>query len=145
MQIYDSYMSFVNCHMAADTIMVERRNQDFEDICKRMTFSLQPRFKDYRAYTLANPWVSGVRDSPHFNATASSPSASDPFNYGSTRSTASLFDTDHLIWMGNFDSYKGDLNYRVTLPEKESKILLDADALHDLLAYDQVKYLINSS
>lgn len=37
-QIYDSTICFVNSHLSAHTENVQRRNQDFADICRRLVF-----------------------------------------------------------------------------------------------------------
>ena len=34
----DSYLCFIGSHLAADTSQVERRNQDYQEICRRLTF-----------------------------------------------------------------------------------------------------------
>ncbi|OUM69912.1 hypothetical protein PIROE2DRAFT_37867, partial [Piromyces sp. E2] len=38
MMIYDSYVCFVNSHLAADSTQVQRRNEDFRDISKNLQF-----------------------------------------------------------------------------------------------------------
>ena len=39
LQVYDSILCFVNSHLAADSAMVDRRNQDYADLCERLTFT----------------------------------------------------------------------------------------------------------
>lgn len=41
-RFHDSYLCFVGCHLAAFTDQIDRRNQDFIEICKRLTFTQQP-------------------------------------------------------------------------------------------------------
>ena len=38
MMIYDSYVCFVNSHLAADATQIQRRNEDFKDIAKNLQF-----------------------------------------------------------------------------------------------------------
>jgi hypothetical protein len=86
--------------------MVERRNQDFYDICKRMVFPLPP-WQDYRTYTLSNPCVAGIRDTQYQGAAQyqSGEAVLKPhFAYGGSRFTTSMFDSDHLIWMGFYSN-----------------------------------------
>ncbi|KAI8907876.1 Endonuclease/exonuclease/phosphatase [Gorgonomyces haynaldii] len=133
-KIFDSFVTIVNAHMAADTSMVERRNQDFQDICRRLVFPLQPRFKDYGAYCLAHPWVPGIKDAvPSLNGFVDTGISSAVFHASSfSKSTLTLFDTDHLIWIG-------DLNYRVNLGEQEAKELIAKGQYKQLLEYDQLE------
>lgn len=42
LRIRDTEMCFVNSHLAAYDEMVEKRNSDFGEICKRMKFALLP-------------------------------------------------------------------------------------------------------
>lgn len=132
---YDSYFVFVNCHLAADPTMVDRRNQDFQEICKRMVFPIQSKYKDYQSYAISNPWVPGIMDCKPYNFAAQyqigNLPTSEQFVYGFNRFTTSIFDCDHLFWMG-------DLNYRVTVSEKEAKEILKASLVSDLLKYDQL-------
>ena len=37
-RIFDSWVCFINSHLAADSKEVERRNQDYAEICKRLRF-----------------------------------------------------------------------------------------------------------
>jgi phosphatidylinositol-bisphosphatase len=37
-RLHDSYLCLVNSHLAADTKEVERRNQDYQEIQRRITF-----------------------------------------------------------------------------------------------------------
>ncbi|KAJ3124335.1 Type II inositol 1,4,5-trisphosphate 5-phosphatase, partial [Physocladia obscura] len=54
----DSYLCFVNVHLAADSNQVDRRNQDFNEICKRTKYTITSGgVADIREYLKANPWV----------------------------------------------------------------------------------------
>ena len=133
LKIFDSYISVVNSHLAADTSMVERRNQDYKDICKRLEFQLQSHYKDYIAYAQANPWVASSMDSAAaLNGYPAGGIPSELFSDAfSSKSSLSLFDSDHVFWMG-------DLNYRVTISEKEAKTIIGEGNLSELLLFDQL-------
>lgn len=53
---HDSHYCFINAHLAADTSMVDRRNQDFAEISKRMAFSTG-KYKSPMEYALHFPWI----------------------------------------------------------------------------------------
>ena len=122
-KIYDSFVSVVNSHLAADTSMVERRNLDFQEICRRMVFPIPSRFKDYHQVLTNYPWVCNSND---VSSLLSVGQESATF-----KTTLSLFDSDHLIWLG-------DLNYRVMVDEIEAKNMLQAGQVDQLLQYDQL-------
>ncbi|CAG8778827.1 13964_t:CDS:2, partial [Acaulospora morrowiae] len=52
-QFYDSFLCFVNCHLAADPNGLERRNQDYMEICRRMTFPVNTN----EGYSSLYGWV----------------------------------------------------------------------------------------
>ncbi|KAJ1552418.1 hypothetical protein HK405_011401 [Cladochytrium tenue] len=93
----DSFLCFVNAHLAADPGQVERRNQDQVEIAKRMQFQLPAETPHFTAYHKLNPWVASGADSPNM------PGA------GARKSHLSIYDCDHMF-------YFGDLNYRIPLP-----------------------------
>ncbi|CAG8748871.1 8823_t:CDS:2, partial [Acaulospora morrowiae] len=140
-QFYDSFLCFVNCHLAADPNGLERRNQDYMEICRRMTFPLNTN----EGYSSLYGWVGDYISPPAKYAAAAvvgmggmvgipgiaslvdtSPS---PVGAGNV---LSIFDNDHLIWLG-------DLNYRIdALPEYKVKEMVDNNELEDLLHFDQL-------
>ncbi|KAF9352760.1 hypothetical protein BGX34_011996 [Mortierella sp. NVP85] len=74
----DSYLCFVDSHLAHDTSQVERRNQDYQEICRRLTFPS------------ANPY--DITKSPAGNAAL-----------GIASRMVSLFESDHTIWAGDLN------------------------------------------
>ncbi|RKO93184.1 Endonuclease/exonuclease/phosphatase, partial [Blyttiomyces helicus] len=128
-RFYDSYFSFVNSHLAADTSMVERRNQDFQEIRRRLAFPLPAVYADYTAYTRANPWVTSLYDCAAAVGVGAPGAVGTAATIGKT--ATSIYDVDHLFWMG-------DLNYRVPLPDTEAKALLAVGDLAQMLKFDQL-------
>ncbi|KAJ9068326.1 hypothetical protein DSO57_1029940 [Entomophthora muscae] len=113
MRLRDSYFCFVNSHLAADTGQVERRNQDFQDICRRIGFPMMT----------PNNRPSQLK-SPMFKTNA----MSLPRN----PRLLTIFDADHLFWLG-------DLNYRISLPVKQVIDKVKEGNLEHLLRFDQLK------
>ncbi|KAF9567892.1 hypothetical protein EC968_003128 [Mortierella alpina] len=74
----DSYLCFVGSHLAADTSQIDRRNQDYQELCRRITF---PSMNSY-----------DITKSPAGNAALAA----------STR-MVSIFDCDHTIWAGDLN------------------------------------------
>ncbi|KAF9105739.1 hypothetical protein BGX29_011522 [Mortierella sp. GBA35] len=74
----DSYLCFVGSHLAADTSQVDRRNQDYQEICRRLTF---PSSSTY-----------DITKSPAGNAVLAA-----------TNKMVSIFDSDHTIWAGDLN------------------------------------------
>lgn len=78
-KIYDDYLCFVNCHLAAHPNQVLRRNQDFADLHKRLLFPLtknQSRKHGNEAFT---------------------------DEYWSIKGFAKIEDCSCLFWMGDFN------------------------------------------
>ncbi|KAI8613353.1 Endonuclease/exonuclease/phosphatase [Chytriomyces sp. MP71] len=122
LRLRDSYLAFVNAHLAADTNQVERRNQDYQEICRRTKFPVSSGgFADVRDFSRKNPWTSTV----DLNTLAGSPTSP------SGQTHVSIFDSDHLFFMG-------DLNYRVPLPDTTAKSLLAENQVAHLFANDQL-------
>ncbi|KAF9156874.1 hypothetical protein BG015_011524 [Linnemannia schmuckeri] len=74
----DSYLCFVGSHLAADTNQVDRRNQDYQEICRRLTF---PSSSTY-----------DITKSPAGNAALAA-----------SNKMVSIFDCDHTIWAGDLN------------------------------------------
>ncbi|KAJ3205252.1 hypothetical protein HDU67_008937 [Dinochytrium kinnereticum] len=140
-RLYDTYLTFINSHLAADTNFVDRRNQDFNEICRRLQFPFNPAnvssplqaslappatYGDYKTYLHRNPWVMNSIDLSGNGDAFGSLS----MNVGN-KSLTGIFDSDHIFWFG-------DLNYRVPLSDVDAKAMLDEGKLKDLLLYDQL-------
>ena len=50
--------------MAADQNLVDRRNQDYAYIAKKLVFQLPSKYERESAYSQANPWVPKLSDYP---------------------------------------------------------------------------------
>ncbi|KAI9023869.1 Endonuclease/exonuclease/phosphatase [Phycomyces nitens] len=118
-RFHDSYFCFITSHLAAFVDKVEKRNQDFTAIAKRLVFS---NYLDDSLAYLKFSWNNGGDEGVSFLE-----------SNGVLRKwskEASVFHADHLIWLG-------DLNYRVNLGEAEIKMRLQQGQLDYLLEYDQ--------
>ncbi|TPX55598.1 hypothetical protein PhCBS80983_g05190 [Powellomyces hirtus] len=122
-RFYDSFYCFVNSHLAADASMVDRRNSDYAEICRRITFPLTAQYPDFTAYAHNNPWVASFYDARQ-NAVASS-------SENAGKNVFTIFDTDHLFFLG-------DLNYRISLPDTDVKQILKSGDVKQLLKFDQL-------
>ncbi|KAI8894695.1 Endonuclease/exonuclease/phosphatase [Globomyces pollinis-pini] len=134
MRIRDSYFTFVNSHLAADQNMVDKRNLDFKDISEKLTFPTSPAYEDSLYYYYKNPWVSTFYDFlPAKNGGSFSPiGVMTPFGDKRVSKFLSVFDTDHLFWMG-------DLNYRIAnMSEVMVKSHISQGNLRELLENDQL-------
>ncbi|KAI1316951.1 hypothetical protein EDD11_009195 [Mortierella claussenii] len=74
----DSYLCFVGSHLAHDTSQIDRRNQDYQEICRRLAF---PSSNVY-----------DITKSPAMNAAAAI-----------ANKTVSIFECDHTIWAGDLN------------------------------------------
>ncbi|CAG8454959.1 3089_t:CDS:10 [Ambispora leptoticha] len=143
MRFHDSTLCFVNCHLAADEKQVLRRNQDYLEICRRITFPINATF------SVPSSPISPITPIPTSPISATAPQSnwfqnnipSAMTNIGGmigvsggppSDKALTIFDADHLIWMG-------DLNYRIdALPLEEIKELWDNKELDVLLQFDQL-------
>ncbi|TPX59296.1 hypothetical protein SpCBS45565_g07773 [Spizellomyces sp. 'palustris'] len=130
---YDSYFCFVNSHLAADASMVERRNQDYQEICRRIVFNLPSQYPDFTAYTHSNPWVASYYDSRH-SAASSIAVAGAPTGPG--KSTTTVFDVECVFT--DLNICLRDLNYRISLPGSDVKALVSKGDIEQLLQFDQL-------
>ncbi|CAI2163166.1 13480_t:CDS:10 [Funneliformis geosporum] len=133
-RFHDSYLCFVNCHLAADPNGLERRNQDYLDICQRITFPINMS----EGYSSLYGWVGDYIPPYAKNAVAGMGGmvgiigTTPNDNKVGAGQVMPIFDNDHLIWMG-------DLNYRIdTLPESEVKTMLEGNNTEVLLNFDQL-------
>ncbi|KAI9207174.1 Endonuclease/exonuclease/phosphatase [Polychytrium aggregatum] len=135
-RFYDSYLCFVNCHLAADTNQVARRNQDYAEICKRMLFlfaqGAESKYSTYYNYMHSNPWVAGYSDSADDLEVVTSPTSGFVASPITSTTGATVFDCDHLFWVG-------DLNYRIGVGDIVARKLLDSEEYEELLIYDQLR------
>ncbi|CDH48521.1 domain-containing protein [Lichtheimia corymbifera JMRC:FSU:9682] len=119
-RFHDSYLCFVGCHLAAFTDQVDRRNQDFIEICKRLTFTQQPDpLIDYVKYSWSDADDEGM-------ALLDDQGVARDWSL-----EGSVFHCDHLIWLG-------DLNYRINFSEPEIKSCLRKGQLDTLIVADQL-------
>ncbi|KAI7872760.1 Endonuclease/exonuclease/phosphatase [Spinellus fusiger] len=119
-RFHDSYYCFVTSHLAAFVDKVEKRNQDFTEIAKRLVFHSPV---DSTLAYLNFAWNNGGDEGVSFL---------ESHNVIHQQSnSASIFHADHLIWLG-------DLNYRVNLTEAEIKMRLQQGEIDYLLQYDQL-------
>ena len=112
LRLYDTYLVFVNTHLAAGKKEVERRNLDFSEvrpIRRRRRFIFRNDVKVARRITFTYPG-----DSP----------SDPPKSFG-------IHDSDYLFWIG-------DLNYRLPLPDQDVRNLMDEKKYKKLLKYDQL-------
>lgn len=138
-KLYDSYFTFVNSHLAADVNQVDRRNSNYLDICKRLAFGVGG-YTSFMEYSLSNPWVSTHMDTG-FDFWNLLPGSMTPnvvpggLPVVGPRKTCTMFDCDHLFWIG-------DLNYRIPIPEDESKAILQLNpnemGVSQLMEFDQL-------
>ncbi|KAI7883681.1 DNase I-like protein [Lichtheimia hyalospora FSU 10163] len=120
LRFYDSYMCFIGSHLAAFTDQVDRRNQDFAEICKRLTFTHK---QDPLLSYVDHSWNDGGDEGVSFLE-------NQGIKYDWSQ-TASVFHSDFLIWLG-------DLNYRINLTEPEIKSRLERKQVAKLMDYDQL-------
>ncbi|KAK9710674.1 hypothetical protein K7432_008278 [Basidiobolus ranarum] len=111
----DTYLCFVNCHLAAYANQVSRRNQDYQEICRRITFPSQVGASRYFSTV---PGIAGAVGLSNYNNRLHSQGLS-------------VFNNDNLFWFG-------DLNYRVALPEEKVFALLQENQLNVLIQHDQL-------
>lgn len=106
LKLFNSYLCFVNCHLAAHTNQVNRRNQDFADIHRRMQFVTQLSGSETKQDILADDYLDLKR-------------------------VVGINDCDVLIWLGDLN-YRVEMESRLArifVQEKQLEIMLEKDQL----------------
>eukprot|EP00698_Gefionella_okellyi_P011920 TRINITY_DN317_c0_g1_i1.p1 TRINITY_DN317_c0_g1~~TRINITY_DN317_c0_g1_i1.p1 ORF type:complete len:675 (-),score=112.24 TRINITY_DN317_c0_g1_i1:505-2529(-) len=100
--LHDTSFCFVNCHLAASLDHVSRRNQDYKDLCRRLTLALPQETQQQQQ---ANVMYLNTQ-------------------FG-------VFDHDHLFWMGdlNYRISLPDLEIKQRIEMQEYSYLLKHDQL----------------
>jgi hypothetical protein len=138
MMIYDSYVCFVNSHLAHDSSQVQRRNDDYKDICKNLLFPFLPPNEDINNYyngTGFNREQFYTETMLRFNITSNkwlnNICQEDLKEKENIKLNFNIFDNDILFWFG-------DLNYRLNNNGDQIKELISQGKIKDLLEYDQL-------
>ncbi|CAF3342970.1 unnamed protein product [Rotaria socialis] len=123
-RFYESTLCFVNCHFASGEAQTQRRNEDYQTIESRMTFTdgINHSYKDYIWYTPTTP-----------NSLA--PNAQNPM--ASTRFWK-INDHDIVFWFG-------DMNYRISLPNDQVRKNLIELSIESLFKKDQLRDEMNQN
>jgi len=138
MMIYDSYVCFVNSHLAADATQIQRRNEDFKDIAKNLQFP----------FISPNENINGFYNGTGFNREQFYTENMLRFNITSNRwlnnicqenlkekesmkISFSIYDNDILFWFG-------DLNYRLNNNGDLIKEYVSKGKIEELLEFDQL-------
>lgn len=93
MRINDSYFVFINSHLAADKSQIEKRNQDYGEICRRTEFTIG-KYETYNEYSLRNPWVCTQNDT-RFGAVSDTDTVNA--SKGVLKNTCGIFDSEYNI------------------------------------------------
>ncbi|KAJ1723572.1 hypothetical protein LPJ53_002095 [Coemansia erecta] len=118
----DTPMCFVCSHLAHDAAQVDRRNAQFHDLCRRLSFGLQD-------------------DDGASSPAASTAASADPLLprgsvVGSGQATAgrplTVFDHSYLLWFG-------DLNYRLAIDTGDMNDFIQRGEYASLLGLDQLR------
>ena len=134
-RFFDSTLVFVNSHLSAHQENIERRNQDYRDISRRLAFPAIPvNYNGLDQRLLLPKLVSEFADNRSPLPTPSNNNNNNNSNNNSNNSNgdfSSIFDHEHMFWLG-------DLNYRIDLPDWQCKQLITARNWAALLARDQL-------
>lgn len=114
LRLFDSSFCFVCSHLNAHSQNVLRRNQDFAEICRRISFA---------------PLSSSSATSTSSPTIATSNTA-DPV--AGSGGGITLLEHENLFWFG-------DLNYRVNLPDMDARACVDLGDFERLLHHDQLR------
>lgn len=109
-KIYNDYVCFVNCHLAAHPNQVLRRNQDLIDLHKRLLFTV-PRRKSWKIQKDRREIFTD--------------------SYWHLKSFVRVEDCDILFWLGDF-------NYRVDMDSQLARIFIQHDQIDAVLKNDQM-------
>ncbi|ORX75901.1 DNase I-like protein [Anaeromyces robustus] len=138
MMIYDSYVCFVNSHLAADSSQVQRRNEDFKDITKSLLFPFIPPSENINNYyngTGFNKEQFYTENMLRFNITSNkwlnNICQENLKEKENMKLNFSIFDNDILFWFG-------DLNYRLNNSGDAIKEYINKGKIEDLLEFDQL-------
>ncbi|KJA23929.1 hypothetical protein HYPSUDRAFT_136984 [Hypholoma sublateritium FD-334 SS-4] len=123
-------LTFVNAHLAAFDDMADKRNSDFQELSRRLSFE----GIETTSFPLT-PDAEGSNDRANIEPPTSPGTGAPP--------TVSVYETDVLFWMG-------DLNYRVDINDAEiRKVIADKEwvnglKIEALLRFDQLKKSMES-
>ncbi|ORX35824.1 DNase I-like protein [Piromyces finnis] len=138
MMIYDSYVCFVNSHLAADTMQVQRRNEDYRDIAKNLQFPFIPPRDNINGFyngTGFNKEQFYTENMLRFNITSNkwlnNICQENLKEKGNMKINFSIYDNDILFWFG-------DLNYRLNNNSDVIKEYINQGKIEDLLEFDQL-------
>ena len=115
----DSTLVFVNSHLSAHQENIDRRNQDYRDISRRLQFPAIPVNYNGLDQRLLLPKPVHEYADPRFQAQAGPPSPAAAAQGPQPEDCSSIFDHEHCFWLG-------DLNYRIDLPDWQCKQLVAA-------------------
>ena len=127
LNIFDTSFCFVNSHLAAHQHNTTGRNNDYHNICARLSFKKPP--------AKVFPGNLGSEDGLGMSS-PTSPNPMSPSNSGTNNAvntgTVSLFDHENVFWVG-------DLNYRLTLTDLDHIFnTIDKKDYDYLLEHDQL-------
>ncbi|KAJ2788210.1 hypothetical protein GGI15_000015 [Coemansia interrupta] len=118
----DTPMCFVCSHLAHDAAQVDRRNAQFHDLCRRLSFGLQDG--------------DGETSPAASTAAAADPLLPKGSVVGSGQATAgrplTVFDHSYLLWFG-------DLNYRLAIDTGDMSDFIQRGEYASLLGLDQLR------
>lgn len=116
LKIYNDYVCFINCHLAAHPNQILRRNQDLADLHKRLLFPLGSR--SLKAKKNRNESFTDF--------------------YWHLKGFAGVEDCDILFWLGDF-------NYRVEMEGQLVRIFVQHGQIDSVLQNDQMMIQKNNS
>ena len=69
LQFRDTSLCFVNCHLASDATQLERRNEDYREICGRLTFPVKESLPNrFARALLTSDWATAISGAGFFDA-----------------------------------------------------------------------------